>query len=80
MSNFYCQKLCGEVGFSIDEWNKAREEYKTLTPDGQQYMDEADDSGVICQTQCEACKKIVLHTRVKNKAIREIQNKKNGKS
>ena len=34
-ASFYCQKVCGEVDFSIDEWNKA---YK--------YCDDAGIEGI----------------------------------
>lgn len=31
MAHFYCQNACGEVGFSIDEWNKAAKEVESLS-------------------------------------------------
>ena len=70
MNNFYCQRKCGEVDFSIEEWNKAQEEIKTLTPEQQSFVSEAIPN---CQEQCDSCIKVVNETRIKNKLIRESQ-------
>jgi hypothetical protein len=64
--NFYCQNKCGEVGFSIKEWNKALK-----------YCEDAGITGVEqdkilhpelfpCSEQCESCINIVLDTKLKN--------------
>ncbi len=63
-NNFYCQKKCGDANFSIDEWNKAHAELKTMTPEQQEFVLQAE---TICQTQCSSCAKIVAETRIKNK-------------
>lgn len=66
MENFYCQIKCGEVNFSIDEWNKSfkeimampiseKEKDKLLTPEP-------------CTKQCFDCVAIVGDTRAKRAA------------
>lgn len=66
----YCQKICGEVGFSIEEWNKAYQEIKTLTPEQRDFVMQLQ---TICQEQCFSCKKIVEERRLKTQ---ELLNKK----
>jgi len=72
MNNFYCQRKSGGFDFSIKEWNKAQEEIKTLTPEQQSFVSEAIPN---CKEQCESCTRIVTETRIKNKSIRELQQK-----
>ncbi len=67
-NNFYCQKKCGEVGFSIEEWNKAYQELKTLTPEQLDFVMQAE---TICQEQCSACSEIVSEQRLKTKKLLE---------
>lgn len=61
--SFYCQKVCGDKDFSIEEWNKA---YK--------YCDDAGIKGIErdkilnpelfpCIEQCEACMNVVIDTQ-----------------
>lgn len=63
-NNFYCQKKCGEVDFSIEEWNKAQEEMKSLTKEQLSFVLQAE---TICQKQCKGCENIVNETRVLNR-------------
>lgn len=64
MSNFYCQIKCGEVGFSIDEWNKAFKEIEAMP------ISEVDKYKLRnpepCKDQCFDCIAIVGETRTKN--------------
>jgi hypothetical protein len=69
--NFYCQQKCGEVDFSIDEWNRTQEEIKQLTPEQKDFVMQATP---ICQKQCKECSEIVLETQNKNRAIRESKS------
>ena len=73
---FYCQKVCGDLDFSIDEWNKAL-----------QYCEDAGIEGIErdkilspelfpCETQCDACMNIVLDTQIKNRKLREERAKR----
>ena len=63
--SFYCQKACGEVGFSIEEWNEAylycvynnlskEETNKILHPEL-----------FTCESQCFNCMAIVGERRLK---------------
>lgn len=79
MSSFYCQNLCGDIDFSIDEWNEAfkycndnnlseEETKKILRPGG-------------CKEQCFACMAIVGERRnktnsivLKDKSMRIVKN------
>lgn len=67
---FYCQNICGEVGFSIHEWNNA--------------LDYCDNAGIVgidrdkilhpeklpCAEQCFSCMAIVGERRNKTKLIK----------
>lgn len=57
MSNFYCQQLCGEIDFSINEWNKAYDEINKL-PISQEEKNKLID-GEPCKEQCFNCMAIV---------------------
>lgn len=56
-NNFYCQKICGEVGFSIDEWNK---DYVELEKSG---LSQKEKDAILhppkCKEQCFDCMAIV---------------------
>ena len=63
--SFYCQKVCGDKDFSIEEWNRA---YK--------YCDDAGIEGIErdkilnpelfpCKVQCENCMNVVIDTQMK---------------
>ena len=69
--NFYCQKKCGEVDFSIDEWNKANEYCNNAGIEGEERDRILSPELFPCETQCEACMNIVLDTQIKNKKFRE---------
>ena len=62
----YCQKTCGEVGFSIEEWNKSYQELKTLTPEQRDFVMQPQ---TICQEQCTACLDIVTARQLKTQAL-----------
>ena len=66
-NNFYCQKKCGEVGFSIEEWNKYYKEINKMP------ISEAEKRKLIdgepCENQCFDCVAIVGETRIKTKAL-----------
>jgi len=70
-NNFYCQKNCGEVDFSIEEWNKAQEEMKTLTPEQLDFVMQPE---TICQEQCADCIRVVTETRISNRKRWEEKN------
>jgi hypothetical protein len=75
MSNFYCQRVCGEVGFSIDEWNAA---FQYCNSAG---LSEADRNKILhpepCNEQCFACLAIVGDRRNKTKALNNINHDQN---
>ncbi len=64
-AHFYCQNLCGEVDFDINEWNKALK-YCNDTGLSQEQRD-AILNPPACKEQCDACINIVLDTRARNK-------------
>jgi len=65
--SYYCQKICGEVGFSIDEWNKA---FNYCIENN---INEKDTSKILegepCTEQCFDCMAIVGKRRLKTKHI-----------
>lgn len=67
MENFYCQKECGEVGFSIDEWNESFIEIQKMP------ISEAEKekllNGEDCKKQCFDCMAIVGERRSKTKEL-----------
>jgi hypothetical protein len=69
MDNFYCQQKCGEVDFSIEEWNKAFREIISMG------LTKAEEdkllNGEPCKKQCFDCIAIVGATRLKNANPRE---------
>ena len=69
MSSFYCQQKCGEVNFSIDEWNKAFD-YCIENNLPEKEMSKILE-GEACKKQCFDCMAVVGETRMKNKIIRE---------
>ena len=68
-SNFYCQIKCGEVEFSIDEWNKSYNEINAMP------ISEKEKEKLLnpepCEKQCFDCIVIVGETRTKNRKIRD---------
>lgn len=63
--NFYCQQKCGEVDFSIEEWNKAFKEIMAMP------ISEAEKNKLLngepCKEQCFDCIAIVGEQRQKSK-------------
>lgn len=68
MTHFYCQKVCGDGNFSIEEWNKSLK-----------YCDDAGIEGVErdkilhpelfpCTSQCFDCMAVVGERRLKTKS------------
>ena len=66
---FYCQKLCGEVDFSIDEWNKALKYCNDLAIEGEDRDKILNPELFPCTEQCFDCMVIVGETRLKNKKL-----------
>lgn len=62
--NFYCQQKCGEVDFSIEEWNKAYKEIQAM-PLSETQKDELLN-GKPCISQCFDCIAIVGEQRIKS--------------
>jgi len=69
--NFYCQNKCGEVNFSIDEWNRNYKEIESM-PISQSEKDKLIH-GEPCTEQCFDCMAVVEETREKNRLVRERQ-------
>ena len=74
---FYCQKVCGDVNFSIDEWNKAFKYCNDAGIEGIERDKILSPELFPCETQCEACMNIVLDTQIKNRKFREERAKAN---
>ena len=72
---FYCQNACGEVDFSIDEWNKAFKYCNDAGIEGIERDKILSPELFPCETQCEACMNIVLDTQIKNRKLREERAK-----
>lgn len=70
---FYCQNVCGDVDFSIDEWNKVYDEVKNMSEEIQRLV--LDDPPP-CKEQCFACMAIVGETRKKNKLLTPKEHNK----
>lgn len=68
----YCQRICGEVSFSLEERNQAIKEIETLTPEQKEFVMQVIPD---CTEQCEECKAIVDAQR--NKTIELINKSKN---
>lgn len=66
---FYCQNACGEVGFSIDEWNKAYDEVKDLGEDIIKAVLHPNPCWEDGKPQCFACMAIVGERRNKTKQL-----------
>jgi hypothetical protein len=69
MDNFYCQQKCGEVDFSIDEWNKAFK-YCIDNNLSEEEINKILD-GEPCENQCFDCMAIVGERKKKNRLVRE---------
>lgn len=73
IGNFYCQQKCGEVGFSINGWNKALD-YCIENNLSEKKISEILE-GNPCEKQCIDCIEVVKETRNKNQIIRESKLK-----
>lgn len=65
--NFYCQKVCGEQGFSIDEWNKASNDLDKTN------LSEKEKQDILfpakCTNQCFDCIAIIGQRQSETKAL-----------
>ena len=64
---FYCQKVCGNKDFSINEWNKAFEYCNDMGVEGEQRDRILNPELFPCDKQCFDCIAVVGETRIKNK-------------
>ena len=64
---FYCQKVCGDEEFSIEEWNKAFEYCEKAGITGTERDKILNPELFPCENQCDDCINIVLDTQKKNK-------------
>ena len=67
-NNFYCQRTCGEVDFSIEEWNKAFRYCNNAGIEGEERDRILSPEMFPCEKQCESCINIVLDNQLKNKS------------
>lgn len=74
---FYCQNVCGDINFSIAEWNKAFKYCNDAGIEGIERDKILSPELFPCETQCEACMNIVLDTQIKNRKLREERAKRN---
>ncbi len=65
--NFYCQKICGEEDFSIDEWNEVSKELDKTN------ISEKERDDILfppkCKEQCFACMAIVGDRQIKTRQL-----------
>ena len=65
--NFYCQNICGEEGFSIDEWNKTYADLEKTN------MSEKEKDLILfppqCKNQCFDCIAIIGERRIKTQNL-----------
>ena len=73
-STFYCQKICGDQGFDIKEWNRAYNECLLMG------LSESETSKILegepCTTQCVDCACIVGERRIKTQKLIDKMNEK----
>lgn len=66
-STFYCQKVCGDEEFSIEEWDSI---FRLCLKLG---LSEREMNNILegepCKTQCEACACIVGEQRIKTQTL-----------
>ena len=72
--NFYCQRVCGEVDFSIDEWNRKNKLCNDLNIEGIERDRILNPDLFPCEIQCDECINIVLDTQEKNKNKIKVWN------
>lgn len=66
-TNFYCQQKCGQVDFSIEEWNKSYKEINAM-PISEKAKQKLID-GEPCKEQCFDCIAIVGEQRLKTQKL-----------
>lgn len=66
---FYCQKVCGDVEFSIDEWNKAFKYCNDAGIEGVERDKILNPELFPCTEQCFACMAAVGERRIKTKSL-----------
>lgn len=69
MAHFYCQKLCGEEGFSIEEWNEALRYCNDAGVKGIERDKILNPEKFPCKEQCFSCMAIVGERRLKTKSL-----------
>ena len=69
VGNFYCQKICGDIDFSIEEWNEALKYCNNAGIEGEERDRILNPELFPCETQCFDCMAIVGKTRTKNKQL-----------
>tara|TARA_R100000656_G_scaffold119948_1_gene94015 strand:- start:481 stop:702 length:222 start_codon:yes stop_codon:yes gene_type:complete len=66
-TNFYCQKACGEIDFSIDEWNETAEALELTN------LSEEEKDEILfpepCDKQCFDCMAVVGARRLKTQKM-----------
>ena len=68
MSNFYCQRMCGDTNFSIDEWNSVERSIRHLPQKQQDNILFPETLGQ-CNKQCFDCMAIVGERQLKTKTL-----------
>lgn len=74
MGNFYCQKLCGEENFSIDEWNEAFRYCEDNNIEGEESDRILHPELFPCENQCFDCIAIVGKRRLETKKLMKNGN------
>ncbi len=64
---FYCQKVCGDENFSIEEWNKALAYCNNAGIEGVERDKILHPEKFPCTEQCFTCMAIVGERRLKTK-------------
>ena len=66
---FYCQKVCGDEGFSIEEWNKALAYCNDAGIEGQEWNKILNPELFPCTEQCFNCIAKVGERRLKTNKL-----------
>ena len=70
---FYCQKVCGDEKFSIDEWNKALKYCEDMGIEGEERNKILNPELFPCIEQCFDCMAVVGTRRQKTRELLENQ-------
>lgn len=65
----YCQKVCGEVGFSIKAWNEALKYCNDNGIKGEERDKILHPEKYPCKEQCLSCMAIVAERRLKTQEL-----------